>query len=368
MRQPVPCENADLLPRMDPVPTKTFEHDPDAIVLNLFYEDKDDRWFPGDRHLRRMARRMLLGEPRMSGQLRVFLNLCAGLDRLGIRYRVNDYGYIAQHPDELACIIGRTFLLDKFAWKNPILLGVAAHNHPLDDPDLFKRLPVKKVVVPGPWYVDMYRPYWPDTEAWPIGIDTDLWAPSAPSQKTVDVLIYDKVHWDRERYAPELIEPVRARLLKEGRSFTELRYGSYKEEDYQAALARSRAMIFLCQNESQGIAYQQALSCGVPVFAWDPAARGATRIIIRTASSSRRCRRCRIGMTAAAPSSSTSRGSRRAGKVSGPGAPLTRSIRAASCSTISRWSSGRCNITRSRAASCGRRRRRRPPACWLTDA
>jgi hypothetical protein len=129
---------------------------------------------------------------------------------------------------------------------------------------------VKKVVVPGQWYVDMYRPYWPDTEAWPVGIDTDLWAPSPASQKTVDVLIYDKVHWDRERYAPELIEPVRARLLKEGRSFTELRYGSYKEEDYQAALARSRAMIFLCQNESQGIAYQQALSCGVPVFAWDP--------------------------------------------------------------------------------------------------
>jgi hypothetical protein len=67
-----------------------------------------------------------------------------------------------------------------------------------------------------------------------------------------------------------LIEPVRARLRKEGRSFTELRYGSYQEEDYQDALARSRAMIFLCQNESQGIAYQQALSCGVPVFAWDP--------------------------------------------------------------------------------------------------
>jgi hypothetical protein len=145
------------------VPAKTFDYDPDDMVLNLFYEDKDDRWFPGDRHLRRMARKMLFGEPRMSGQLRVFLNLCAGLDRLGIRYRVNDYGYIARHPEEVACIIGRIFLLDKFAWKNPILLGVAAHNHPLDDPDLFKRLPVKKVVVPGDWYADMYRPYWPDT-------------------------------------------------------------------------------------------------------------------------------------------------------------------------------------------------------------
>ena len=60
---------------MDQVPAKTFDYDPDDMVLNLFYEDKDDRWFPGDRHLRRMARRMLLGEPRMSGQLRVFLNL-----------------------------------------------------------------------------------------------------------------------------------------------------------------------------------------------------------------------------------------------------------------------------------------------------
>lgn len=255
---------------MDPVPAKTFDYDPDDMILNLFYEDKDDRWFPGDRHLRRMARRMLFGEPRMSGQLRVFFNLCAGLDRLGIRYRVNDYGYIAQHPDEVACIIGRAFLLDKFAWKNPILLGVCAYNHPLDDPDLFKRLPVRKFLVPGPWYAEMYRAHWPETEAWPVGIDTDLWAPSRPGEKTVDVLLYDKVSWDRERYVPELVEPVRARLVKEGRSFTELRYGSYKEEDYQAALLHSRAMIFLCQNESQGIAYQQALSSGVPVFAWDP--------------------------------------------------------------------------------------------------
>lgn len=240
------------------------------MILNLFYEDKDDRWFPGDRHLRRTARRILFGKPRMSGQQRVFLNLCAGLDRLGIRYRVNDYRYIRKHPEELACIIGRTFLLDKIKWKNPILLGVAVFNHPLDDPKLFDRLPVKKFLVPGPWYADMYRPYWPDTEAWPVGIETDLWTPAPAEHKTVDVLLYDKIHWDREHCEPDLLEPVRAQLRQEGRSFTEIRYGSYKEEDFQAALARSRSMIFLCQHESQGIAYQQALSCGVPVFAWDP--------------------------------------------------------------------------------------------------
>jgi hypothetical protein len=84
------------------------------------------------------------------------------------------------------------------------------------------------------------------------------------------VLVYDKIHWDRDRLVPELIEPIREQLRREGRSFTELRYGSYREEEYQDALGRSCAMIFLCHNESQGIAYQQALSCGVPVFAWDP--------------------------------------------------------------------------------------------------
>jgi hypothetical protein len=28
-------------------------------------------------------------------------------------------------------------------------------------------------------------------------------------------------------------------------------------------------MIFLCEHETQGIAYQQALACGVPILAWD---------------------------------------------------------------------------------------------------
>jgi glycosyltransferase involved in cell wall biosynthesis len=28
-------------------------------------------------------------------------------------------------------------------------------------------------------------------------------------------------------------------------------------------------MVFLCEHETQGFAYQQALSCGVPIIAWD---------------------------------------------------------------------------------------------------
>jgi hypothetical protein len=241
----------------------------ERMVLNLFFEERDDRWFPGDRHLRPLLRRLLLGTSWISGQRRVFLNLCTGLDRLGIRYRINDYRYIQKHPEELACIIGRPFVLERIAWKNPILLGVASYNHPVDAPDWLDRLPVKSILVPCAWYADMCRPEWPHVNVWPVGIETDVWTPAPAEHKSVDVLLYDKVRWEHDRYEAGLIEPIRNYLKESGRSVEVLRYGHYKEDDYRDALARCRTMIFLCEHESQGIACQQALSSDVPVFAWD---------------------------------------------------------------------------------------------------
>ena len=200
----------------------------------------------------------------------MFLNLCSGLDRLGVEYRVNSYGYAKRHPDELACIIGKPHLLDRFEWHNPILFGAAVFSHPLADPGLFQRRPVVKVLVPGEWMRRMCEPYWGESVlAWPVGIDTDLWVPVSATSKTVDLLLYDKVRWEHERYERELIQPVRQELKKRNLSFEAIRYGLYEEQDFHAALRRCRAMIFLCEHETQGIAYQQALSCGVPILAWD---------------------------------------------------------------------------------------------------
>ena len=84
----------------------------------------------------------------ISGQRRVFLNLCAGLDRVGIPYRVNDYSHIQKHPEELACILGRPFVLDWFAWKNPLLLGVVMFNHPIDVPERLKEFHENTILVP----------------------------------------------------------------------------------------------------------------------------------------------------------------------------------------------------------------------------
>jgi hypothetical protein len=240
-------------------------------VLNLFYEEPDgDRWLPFDRFPRRIVRRVLRGQPEIGGHKRISLNLCAGLDRLGVPYRFNDYDYARRNPNELACIIGKAQVLDKMEWKNPILFGAAVFSHPLDDPHLFERLPVKKILLPGAWMKEMWRPYWDEPVAvWPVGIDTDRWRPREPAEKPFDILLYDKVRWDHERYEASLIEPIRGKLRQAGRSFREIRYGSYREAEYQAALAECRTMIFLCEHETQGIAYQQALAAGVPILAWD---------------------------------------------------------------------------------------------------
>ncbi len=183
---------------------------------------------------------------------------------------MNDYVYARKHPHELACIVGKPFVLDKISWKNPILFGAAVYSHPMDDPLLLERLPIKKILVPGPWMKAMCYPYWgPAVEAWPVGIDTGLWQPSAPDRKTIDVLLYDKVRWKHGDYKSSLIEPIRALLRSKNRSFAEMRYGYYREQDFLAELSRCRTMVFLCEHETQGIAYQQALSCNVPILAWD---------------------------------------------------------------------------------------------------
>jgi hypothetical protein len=77
------------------------------------------------------------------------------------------------------------------------------------------------------------------------------------------------VRWNHDDFESALIEPIRTTLRKSGCSFREIRYGHYCDADFHQALTQCRAMIFLCEHETQGLAYQQALSCGVPILAWD---------------------------------------------------------------------------------------------------
>jgi glycosyltransferase involved in cell wall biosynthesis len=203
----------------------------------------------------------------------VYQNLKKGLDRAGIPYRDNDYRYIRRHPDELMCVIGRPRFLEEFDWPNPILFGASIFAHPIEAPDFWDRHPnVQKMLVPGPWMKDMFAQHYPEEkiEVWPVGIDTERWRPKRSlEEKPERVLLYDKVRWEHDRYEQVIIDPIREELDRRRIEIETLRYGEYFPEDLETALERCRAVVFLCEHETQGLAYQQMLSSSVPVFAWD---------------------------------------------------------------------------------------------------
>jgi glycosyltransferase involved in cell wall biosynthesis len=240
--------------------------------LSLFYDEPDpDRWVPFDRFPRRLIRRIVRGPWQPGGPMRVFLSLMAGLDRIGVRYRVNDYRHMLANRDELACLIGKPHILKQFDPHTPLLFGSSIYNHPIDDETLPSRHNVRQVLVPSAWVQRMFSEVWPGlVTVWPIGIDVERWSPAPSAGKDIDVLVYDKIIRDREDAQGTLIEPLFDELRRRGLVVEHLRYGSYLEDDFHALSQRARGMIYLSRHETQGIAVEQMLAADVPVLAWDP--------------------------------------------------------------------------------------------------
>jgi len=203
----------------------------------------------------------------------VYQNLKKGLDRAEIPYRDNDFRYIRRNPDELVCMVGKPYLLFEYDWPNPIVFGASIFEHPVAYPAFWEHHSnVQKMLVPGSWMYDMFTEHYPEENLaiWPVGIDVEKWRPKRPQdEKPKRILLYDKVRHKHDRYERVLVDPIRQHLRAQGLEIETLRYGDYFPEDLKAGLERCRAVVFLCEHETQGIAYQQMLASGVPLFAWD---------------------------------------------------------------------------------------------------
>jgi len=230
-----------------------------------------DRWVPGDRFVRPILRRIIRGRPRPGGVDKVFLNLCLGLDRLGIGYEVN-LPWRKLAADDRVGVLGRERLsLQGYDRPNPIVAGIGLMTWPAQWPTLCEEYPVVTYLSHAKWVNDLYRPYFGDRcMLWPVGIDTDAWHPAPAEAKTVDLLIYDKSRRFPDVDTSGLLATVESALAARGLTHETLVYGSYEPAEFHAALGRAKAMIFLCQHESQGIACQEAMASGVPILAWDP--------------------------------------------------------------------------------------------------
>lgn len=238
----------------------------------VFYrKPTPDRWFKDDHKWRAKVRKVIRGPDPVGGIELVYRNLIKGLDEIGANY-VTNIPYDEIEPNDLVGVIGNgSACLNDYTKPNRILAGVAVAAHPMEWPELFEQYPVSRYVVHCDWVRKMYEIYYgPRVVNWAVGIDTIEWDVVPEATKTVDFLVYHKIMWDQQRVEAALLAPILSELMDRGLTYEVIRYGSYRPDHYKAALSRARAMIFMCEHETQGLAYQQAMSCNIPILAWDP--------------------------------------------------------------------------------------------------
>jgi hypothetical protein len=259
---------AHNLPQCSPgVPTVNFP------ILLFFRDSEFDKLVLYDRYLKRIVRPLysrLLRRPKQTGFATWFRLLCDALQRAGANIAINNYRLARARPELPVGLVGAPPLLESWSLSNPALLGPALYDHPGLAPHLMADPRFRRYLVSADWCLEMFRPYYGEHCAlWFAGIDVAHWPDSRQGERDIDVLVYDKIRWDRERLVPGFLEPLVAELRRGGLSVQRLQYRFYDVPTYRRLLGRSRSMLFLCEHETQGIAYQEALASNVPVLAWD---------------------------------------------------------------------------------------------------
>lgn len=245
----------------------------DRVALLFFGDVERDTWVRGDRVPRRFARLVrhaLTHRQRTSGFTVAFQALCKALSRQGYRVVVDDFALARKNPHYPVGVAGYPHLLEGWSLPNPAVLGPGLFDHPGQAPFLRDDRRFKAYLVPEGWMMELFRGAWGDfCLPWHAGIDLSAWPGFRAAPKDIDVLVYAKFLWGRETGDRRVLSPLLAALSKRGLRVHVLRYGSYEPGEYRALLRRSRSMAYLCEHETQGIAYAEAMACDVPLLAWD---------------------------------------------------------------------------------------------------
>jgi hypothetical protein len=246
----------------------------DRDVL-LFFEDRDhDTFVRGDRRLRRPLRKAVSflrpNKQRVSGFEMSFILLTRALRGIGRTVHVNDFALARRNPHFPIGICGYSHILDRWSLPNPAVLGPGLFDHPKQRPGLMEDPRFRSYLVFCDWMRHLFRDYGDEMlDLWFGGIDLEEWPDLSRERKDIDVLVYDKIRWNRETLVPSLREPLLAELTRSGLHYEIVRYGRHTHQQYRKLLGRSKWMLFVCEHETQGMAYQEALASNLPVLAWD---------------------------------------------------------------------------------------------------
>lgn len=245
----------------------------DRVALLFFGDVERDTWIHGDRAARRLARQVrhaLTHRHRISGFTVAFQALCRALSRAGFRVVVDDYALARANPHFPVGVAGYPHILDDWTLPNPLVLGPGLFDHPAQALHLLNDPRVRAYLTPEGWMRDLFGgPLGDLCLPWHAGVDLEAWASCRAAPKDVDALVYVKFLWDREGGRRTLLAPILAELARRGLRVQVIRYGDYEPGQYRVLLRRSRAMVFLSDHETQGIATAEAMACDVPILAWD---------------------------------------------------------------------------------------------------
>lgn len=246
----------------------------DRKTVLLFYKEYEaDRFIKFDRYLRRVLRPLYIRmhhRQKKSGFAVSFELMKRGLEREGYEVLVNDYATAKANPTYPVGLVGYPMLLDHWNLPNPAILGPSLYDHPLLAPKLFEDARYKKYAVLAEWTKRLYEPvYGNRCFCWFAGIDVADWPDFSTHPKTYDFLVYDKIRWEHEQYDHELLQPILEKLAVRGLTYKVLRYKMHDHQVLRQHLSEARGFLFLCEHETQGLAYQETMACNVPVLAWD---------------------------------------------------------------------------------------------------
>jgi hypothetical protein len=218
------------------------------------------------RYVYRTARRKQV----WTGFYTAFRSLRTSLAQAGCDVHVNNFALAQRHPSYPIGLVGYPTVLSKVALPNPAIFGPGDCGTPEQAACLLRETNIRRLIQPCEWAAAIYREACGDSMlVWPAGIDTNAYPDASGHPKDVDVLVYDKIRWYREKEVPRVLQRVTRHLAELGRSFEVLRYGEHHQRQFLDLVRRSRALLFLCEHETQGLAYQEAMACNVPVLAWD---------------------------------------------------------------------------------------------------
>lgn len=227
-----------------------------------------DRWFIGDRYLRKIFD--FFKNKNKSSLEMVFLNLCKAFDELNLPYSKNlPFNKIRIDDKIIVLGLGKKSL-QYYNKSNKLIAGIGLMNHPSEWPSLFSDYPIEKYLQHSTWTANIYNRWYGQgsCEIWQAGIDTEFWKPDK-NKITEHVLIYEKFLWNKEENRVTLLHPILKTLETNHVKYKIITYGSYQLKEYKQLLNKSFGMIFLCEHESQGLAYQEAMAMNVPILAWD---------------------------------------------------------------------------------------------------